>query len=656
MMPDYYALLQVAPTADFEVIAAAYRGLAKKYHPDRNPGVGAAGQIMAALNKAYEVLSNPESRAAYDRARCAGAKANVVGPSSADADPAPQARRPVPDRPQAAAPTRQPSRPLSKRGSTARAAPSASRTAAPRPPVPVPARRFGYPVYCLIAILALVLLGLGLGISELITHKSPTAAALADQPTDNPPTGAAAASQPKSDKPPPFNPNMKFAKVKGGTFWMGETGKQKQVSVGDFEMGVCEVTQGLWKHVMSGANPSAFSRNGSSAREVKDVSDADLDLFPVERVSWDMIQVFLTNLNAMEKTKGSGYLYRLPSSAEWEFACRGGATSQEECRFHYYFDKPTEKLTSADANFSTLGETTGPVARSIGRPVKVGSYQTNKLGLYDMHGNVSEWTDSSDGPFRVCRDGSWLLPGRNCRAAYIFGGWPNSQHNTLGFRLARVPVANGKAETDPLRVDPTNQEKEWSEHVLLGVNPASPGAACKRWIKRPQVSAFGANGGQAKALEWALELLNETLLATPIGKIDLGKPYDDEADLKVHFAPEQEFANLAKKYDFRFEKGNRTFFWVWWNAKRELTKGVALVAADAEGDELKRFTLRELTRCLGLIGESAEFENSIFYRKGQLGTSSTSLSRRDKKLIIFLYNKVPLGAKLPALQAQYKSW
>ena len=207
-----------------------------------------------------------------------------------------------------------------------------------------------------------------------------------------------------------------------------------------------------------------------------------------------------------------------------------------------------------------------------------------------------------------------------------------------------------------LRADPTSQEKEWLEHVLLGTNPASPGVSCHRWISAPRVSAFDAKPAQKKALEAAIQHVNETLMTTTAGKLELGKPNDDEAELKIHFAPEKEFPNLAKKYDFRFEKGNRTYVWVWWNNRNELIKAVGLVPSDAKGDDLKRFALREVTRALGTLGESTEFEDSIFYRKGQVGSPATSLSQRDRKLITFLYTKVPPGAKLPELQALYKSW
>ena len=87
-------------------------------------------------------------------------------------------------------------------------------------------------------------------------------------------------------------------------------------------------------------------------------------------------------------------MYRLPSEAEWEYACRGGATSEEECSYHFYFAKPTNDLSSKEANFNgnfPFGKADkGPY---LGRTTKVGSYAPNKVGLYDMHGNVWQWCE-----------------------------------------------------------------------------------------------------------------------------------------------------------------------------------------------------------------------------------------------------------------------
>ena len=125
-------------------------------------------------------------------------------------------------------------------------------------------------------------------------------------------------------------------------------GKKTEIKE-DFEIAVHDVTQGQWQAVM-GDNPSYFSRFGAGRNEVKDISDEELKLFPVERVSWDDAQEFIKKLN--EKERGRGYLYRLPTEAEWEYACRGGATSEEECSYHFYFDKPTNDLSSEQANFN----------------------------------------------------------------------------------------------------------------------------------------------------------------------------------------------------------------------------------------------------------------------------------------------------------------
>jgi formylglycine-generating enzyme required for sulfatase activity len=255
---------------------------------------------------------------------------------------------------------------------------------------------------------------------------------------------AVGAPAPKRVKPKDGPLGMKFVSLPKGTFYMGWDGKKKGVKTEIkeyFEIAIHTVTQGQWAGVM-GTNPSYFSRDGGGKDEVEDIKDEDLKQFPLEWVSWEEAQEFIKKLN--EKEKGRGYLYRLPSEAEWEYACRGGATSEEQCSYHFYFDIPSNDLSSKQANFKgahPLGK--GEKGPYLGRPTKVGSYQPNKLGLHDMHGNVQQWCEDlweAAASSRVVRGGGWSLVAGRCRAASRDGFMPGVRGNDLGFRLARVPV------------------------------------------------------------------------------------------------------------------------------------------------------------------------------------------------------------------------
>ena len=233
------------------------------------------------------------------------------------------------------------------------------------------------------------------------------------------------------------SPIWTFVRLHKGTFymgWNGTKGSAMQTEIKeDFEIAVHDVTQGQWEAVM-GDNPSSFAR-------VQGISDEERKLFPVEMVSWDDAQEFIKKLNESEQKRGGEYLYRLPTEAEWEYACRNGATSEEECSYHFYFDKPTNDLSSKQANFNgdyPSGKADkGPY---LARPTRVGAYPPNKLGLCDMHGNVWQWTSSQEGPGRVDRGGCWSGSGSSCRAASRDGFAPTSRNSFIGVRLARVPV------------------------------------------------------------------------------------------------------------------------------------------------------------------------------------------------------------------------
>ncbi len=212
-------------------------------------------------------------------------------------------------------------------------------------------------------------------------------------------------------------PFMSFAFVPKGTFWMGGgfgTCGDRQVAIEhDFYFGVYPVTQEEWQAVM-GTNPSYFRKG---------------ERLPVERVSWIDCQRFIQRMNDSRKDKT--WLYRLPREAEWEYACRGAATTKEDCSWNYYLESPSNTLSGQQANFADS---------AIGRTTKVGSYPPNVLGIHDLHGNVWEWCEDTDGSSRVIRGGGWGGSADHCRAACRGKYAPTGSGRLLGFRLVRVPV------------------------------------------------------------------------------------------------------------------------------------------------------------------------------------------------------------------------
>jgi formylglycine-generating enzyme required for sulfatase activity len=221
---------------------------------------------------------------------------------------------------------------------------------------------------------------------------------------------------------------MQFGLVPKGKSWLGGDGGRppdREVEIlHDFYLGVYEVTQEDWKKV-TGFNPSAH-------HAVPGVAQEELKRFPVDSVSWDDCKMFISLLN--DKAKETGWVYRLPTDVEWEYACRGGPMQDrfDGC-FSYYFEKPQNRMEPDQANFGH--------PKGLKRPCKVGSYKPNRLGLCDMHGNVEEWCqdemkDDKGGTQRVARGGSWFdivgASGRKLQA-------PSFRSDRLGLRLARVP-------------------------------------------------------------------------------------------------------------------------------------------------------------------------------------------------------------------------
>jgi uncharacterized protein (TIGR02996 family) len=173
------------------------------------------------------------------------------------------------------------------------------------------------------------------------------------------------------------------------------------------------------------------------------------DNHPVVCVSWNDAQAFCAWLAQSE----SGRLYRLPTEAEWEYSCRGGAGASHP----FHIGQPLTTLSSTQANFnghSPSGEASKGLY--LGRTTPVGSYKPNAWGLFDMHGNVWEWcrdwykddyyqhSPNADppGPLqgfgRVFRGGCWDGDGRLCRSAFRDRGEPADRASSLGFRVSLV--------------------------------------------------------------------------------------------------------------------------------------------------------------------------------------------------------------------------
>ena len=216
-----------------------------------------------------------------------------------------------------------------------------------------------------------------------------------------------------------------MVKVEAGTFMMGATSEMQdpfddekpvhQVTLtNDYYMGKYEVTQALWQSVM-GSNPSKFKG----------------DDFPVEQVSWNDCQEFISKLNNL-----TGKKFRLPTEAEWEYAARGGKKSRG---YQYY---------SGSSNISDVAWHAG---NSRKKTHPVGKKQANELCIYDMTGNVGEWcqdrydsyvsssqtnpTGAVSGSNRVFRGGSWNGNARFCCLSYRDNGTPDYRDDYFGLRL-----------------------------------------------------------------------------------------------------------------------------------------------------------------------------------------------------------------------------
>ena len=226
---------------------------------------------------------------------------------------------------------------------------------------------------------------------------------------------------------------IEFVGIPPGEFLMGSTSEyagdderpltRVKISKG-FYLGKYEVTQDQWQAVM-GNNPSHFSGCGRC---------------PVEKVSWEEVQVFIGKLNG----RSGGGQYRLPTEAEWEYAARAGTTA----------DTYAGDVTEPRGNDPVVNGIAWYNENGGGRTHPVGGKAPNGFGLYDMLGNVWEWVGGWKGDYpggavtdpagpgsgsgRVHRGGGWNYFAWNCRSARRYGDSPGLRYLALGFRLLRT--------------------------------------------------------------------------------------------------------------------------------------------------------------------------------------------------------------------------
>ncbi len=257
-------------------------------------------------------------------------------------------------------------------------------------------------------------------------------------------TSADGTNTPSSTGEPLGRP-LGFVWIKPGKFLMGSPPIEKERGKNEGPQTQVTITRGFW-----------IGRHEVTQAEYQLVMGGDRSQFkgtnlPMESVSWFNATNYCRRLSLrMQAAKQlpSGYWFRLPTEAEWEYACRAGKIGA------FAFGS---SLSSTKANFNGKYPYGGsPVGPNLDMTAPVGSYPANPWGLYDMHGNVWEWCGDLYGPYpggevtdpkgstngvkRVIRGGNWFLMGRYCRSADRMYDFPGSKNESLGFRVVLAPV------------------------------------------------------------------------------------------------------------------------------------------------------------------------------------------------------------------------
>jgi formylglycine-generating enzyme required for sulfatase activity len=259
--------------------------------------------------------------------------------------------------------------------------------------------------------------------------------------------------------------DLESRKKQVGDSWSGKLvpseGPRHPVKISKpFYLATFDVTQGEYQEVM-GMNPSSFSAAGphdlrftpplspdemkTRASDAKKVAGKDTHRHPVEMISWADATEFCRRLSALPKERAAQRAYRLPTEAEWEYACRAGSTTQ------WYCGNDEASLKAHTWFWDNAGGTTHPV----------GQKKPNAWDLYDMHGSVWQWcadwfdanyyrhaplsdpTGPLRGTIRVLRGGVWNFSASDCRSAFRFHNEPTARFDSYGFRVLFVLPPRG---------------------------------------------------------------------------------------------------------------------------------------------------------------------------------------------------------------------
>ena len=370
---------------------------------------------------------------------------------------------------------------------------------------------------------------------------------------------------------------MKFVLIPPGEFMMGSRGSdgyagdrrenpQHRVRITKpFYFGVYAVTQEDYERVM-GVNPSYFSATGQGNDQV---AGQDTKRFPVENVSWEDAENFCCQMSEIKEENAASRLYRLPSEAQWQYACRAGTTAR------WYFGARSDENNAAESQLSDYAWFAG---NSGGRTHAVGEKKPNAWDLYDIHGNVLEWcadwydmdyykvsplidpTGPLSGSRRVLLGGCWNQDACGCRDANRGHYEPWYRNGGTGFRVALVvPDTVGE------RAKMIGALETGRPSGSLTVDKPSPPSASTSFVRLPAIgSLIGPDGkwklppgapppaiapfDEKKAKEhqaaWAkylgvpVEITNSIgmkFVLIPPGEFEMGSPKElIEEELKAH--------------------------------------------------------------------------------------------------------------------------